>query len=209
MDKPFALFDMDGTLIDSMPYWAELGRAYLAARGIHEYPDELAAQLETLTLSESAALFARRFLPGESAESVCAQMSGMLAAHYRDDIPLKPGVPALLDELARRQVGMCVASATARPLMEVCLARLGVLSRFAFVLSCEDVGAGKRRPDVYLAAARRLGAPPSQIAVYEDALYAIRTAKAAGFCVVGVYDAAAARDWPEICRIADETIRLD
>ena len=83
---------------------------------------------------------------------------------------------------------MCVASATAEPLMEACLSRLGVREDFEFLLSCETVGAGKRQPDVYLESIRRMGAEPSETAVYEDALYAAQTAKEAGFYVVGVYD---------------------
>ena len=103
---------------------------------------------------------------------------------------------------------MCVASATAEPLMEACLSRLGVAHYFQFLLSCETVGAGKNRPDVYFAAAERLGAEPEEIAVYEDALYAARTAKEAGFYVVGVYDDSASGHWDELKELADEWMKV-
>ena len=101
---------------------------------------------------------------------------------------------------------MCVASATAEHLMESCLTRLGVRNYFNFLLSCETVGAGKRSPLVYQEAARRLGAVPGDIAVYEDALYAVQTSKAAGFYVLGIYDDGASGIWETIAKIADEII---
>ena len=101
---------------------------------------------------------------------------------------------------------MCVASATAEHLMEACLKRLGVRDYFVFLLSCETVGAGKRSPLVYHASSQRLNAVPEEIAVYEDALYAVQTAKDAGYYVIGVYDDSAAKNWQTIEGIADEVI---
>jgi uncharacterized membrane protein YbhN (UPF0104 family) len=82
---------------------------------------------------------------------------------------------------------MCVASATAEDLMDACLTRLGVAHYFSFLLSCETIGAGKSRPDVYFEAAKRLGAQPEDIAVFEDALYAANTAKQAGFYTIAIW----------------------
>ena len=90
--------------------------------------------------------------------------------------------------------------------MEACLTRLGVRDHFDFLLSCETVGAGKRSPLVYHESAGRLGASPSEIAVYEDALYAVQTAKEAGYHVVGVYDESASKNWKTIEKLADEII---
>ena len=135
-----------------------------------------------------------------------SQMNDMMDAHYRNDIPLKPGVREYLENLHCQGVRMCVASATAEHLMESCLTRLGVRQYFEFLLSCETVGAGKRSPLVYQEAARRLGAVPGEIAVYEDALYAVQTAKNAGYYVVGVYDDSASGNWQTIANIADEII---
>ncbi len=206
MDKRYAIFDMDGTLVNSMTYWERLAGEYLAKKGVSAIPGDLMERIKPMTMTESAALFLEEFrLPG-TAESVAAEMNAMMDDHYRRDIPLKDGVADYLQMLKGRGVQMCVASATAQPLMEACLGRLGVLDCFAFLLSCEEVGVGKTRPDVYLASADRLGASPGEIAVYEDALYAARTAKAAGFCVVGVYDDSAALHWKELAALSDETI---
>lgn len=203
MDKKYAIFDMDGTLIDSMGFWKNLASEYLTSKGILAIPGDILEQIKPMTMSESAALFKREFcLKGD----VEAEMNAMMDDHYRKDIPLKPGAREYLQNLHRRGVRMCVASATAEHLMEACLTRLGVRKYFEFLLSCETVGAGKHSPLVYHEAARRLGAVPEEIAVYEDALYAVQTAKEAGFHVVGVYDASAAGRWQSIEKITDEII---
>lgn len=203
MDKRFAIFDMDGTLIDSMKFWKNLALEYLSSKGIKHVPDEILQKIKPMTMSESAALFREVFgLRGD----VEAEMNAMMDEHYRNDIPLKNGVRAYLDMLHRKGVRMCVASATAEQLMESCLSRLGVRDYFMFLLSCETVGAGKTSPLVYHESAKRLQANPNEIAVYEDALYAIQTAKDAGYYVIGVYDESAAKNWQVIEEIADEVI---
>ena len=130
----------------------------------------------------------------------------MMDEHYRKDIPLKIGVHAYLEALHSRGVTMCVASATAEDLMEACLTRLGVAKYFSFLLSCETVGAGKNRPDVYWESAKRLGAEPVEIAVYEDALYAAETAKSAGFYTVAVRDDSNQQHWETLTALTDEMI---
>lgn len=207
MDKPFAIFDMDGTLIDSMTYWERLAEEFLERKGIQVVSADLAERIKTMTMTQSAELFIREFgLPG-TPETVAAEMNDMIDEHYRRDIPLKEGAAEYLKALKARGVRMCVASATAEHLMETCLKRLGVLEDFEFLLSCESVGAGKDRPDVYWKAARRLGSVPAETAVYEDALYAAQTAKKAGFYVVGVYDENASDKWKDLTVLADETVR--
>ncbi len=207
MNKQYAIFDMDGTLVDSMGFWRRLALEYLAKRGVTDIPAELPERIKPMTITESAAYFIAEYGLSGTPESMAADMNAVMEAHYQKDILLKPGVKEYLEKLKAAGVRMCVASATAGPLIEACLRRLGVLEYFSFLLSCETVGAGKKRPDVYLEAAKRLGADPSEAAVYEDALYAAETAKQAGFYVVGVYDENAADSWEKIKHLADETIK--
>lgn len=209
MDKQYAIFDMDGTLIDSMGIWRDLGREYLMAKGITDCLDEISEEIRPMTMTESAALFVNRFSLPESSDCVTEQMNQMMDTHYRKDIQLKAGVLPHLEQLRQRGVRMCVASATEERLMRACLERLGIPSYFDFLISCESMGTSKREPDIYLEAARRLKAAPEETAVYEDALYAVQTAKKAGFYVIGVYDEEADHHWNEVCNLVDETISFD
>ena len=206
MDKRYAIFDMDGTLVDSMMYWKQLAGEFLRQKGVRHIPSNILEQIKPMTIPEAMELFIQAFSLEGTPESLSAEANALMERHYREDIPLKPGIREYLAALDCAGVRMCVASATAEPLMRACLKRLGVLDYFRFLLSCESVGAGKDRPDVYYAAAKRLDCEPRQAAVYEDALYAASTARKAGFYVVGVYDESAGDHWSQMKALADETI---
>ena len=207
MDKRYAIFDMDGTLVDSMVLWKNLASEFLKSKGVTQIPENILKKIKVMTMTESAALFVREFQLEGSPEQVAEEMNAMMDQHYQKDIPLKNGVQDYLEQLHRAGTVMCVASATAEPLMEACLKRLGVAHHFQFLLSCETVGAGKSKPDVYFASAECMGASPGEVAVYEDALYAARTAKEAGFYIVGVYDDSASGNWEELKVLSDEWIK--
>lgn len=206
MDKHYAIFDLDGTLVDSMGYWQALEREVLIQKGITEGLDEILEQTKPMTLEESSTLFVEHFHIEGTPEGLADEMHGVMEGHYRRDVCIKPGVAAYLAKLQTRGVKMCVASATPVPLVKLCLERLGVAHYFQFILSCSDVGAGKKQPDVFLEAARRLGAAPGEIAVFEDAVYAVRSAHGAGFYVAAVKDAHNDGSWEEMTSLADEVI---
>lgn len=207
MDKKYAIFDMDGTLVDSMRYWKNLAADYLYSKGIKKLPPDLKERIKPMTMSQSAEMFINEFGIKGSPLSVEEEMNRMMDDHYINDIGLKDGVKEYISGLSRSGVRMCVASATAEELVTGCLSRLGIYDYFEFAISCDSAGVGKDSPDIYYMAADRLGADPKDIAVYEDALYAIRTARDAGFYVVGVYDDNSGSRWEKIRQTADETIR--
>lgn len=207
MDKRYAIFDMDGTLVDSMGFWSRLGPDYVLRRGAGPVSESLFERVRVMTMAESTALLLREYHLPDRPEDAMAEMSAIMAEHYRLDIQLKPGVKEYLRSLREAGVSMAVASATAEPLVEACLTRLGVRVYFDALISCESVGVGKSRPDVYHAAAKRLGAAsPGEAAVYEDAYDAVKTAKDAGYWVVAVYDKTAHERWPALQALADESI---
>ena len=207
MNKKACIFDMDGTLVDSMGYWERLAWEFLTGKGVTEELEPVLERIRAMTMLESAALFLESFGLEGTPESLAEEMNAVMDEHYRRDIPLKPGAAEYLAALADRSVTLCVVTATAEPLARTCLERLGVGEKFAFILSCDAVGAGKDRPDVFYEAACRLGMAPGDIAVFEDAIYAAETAKAAGFYTVGVYDEQSDDSWEELSALTDETIR--
>ncbi len=208
MNKRYAIFDMDGTLIDSMGYWRELAAEYLELNGIDRsrFTPEIAEIIKPLTVRDTGEVFNKLFGIQGTPESIGADINSIMNAHYENDIPLKPGVREYLTALRAHDVRMCIASATDKVLVRKCLTRLNIMDFFDFTISCEEVGAGKNKPDIYFEAAGRLGARPFEAAVYEDALFAGRTAKQGGFYVVGVYDRYAESGWTELSRLADECI---
>lgn len=207
MDKRYVIFDMDGTLVDSMRYWKGLAKEYLEKCGVPDVPADIRERIKPMTMEESAQLFIDTFEQVKgTCEEVVSEMNAMMDDHYRLHISLKKGVKQYVEKLAEDGVRMCVASATEIGLMDSCLERLGIRKYFDFLLSCETDGIGKDRPDIYLAAAERFDAAPGDIAVFEDAAYAARTAKDAGFHLVGVYDESTSERWEKVRAIADETV---
>ena len=206
MEQRFAIFDMDGTLVDSMLYWHNLGQEFLESKGVTGDLNEVLERSKPMTMVESGALFIKEFGLAGTPESVAAEINAVMEGHYRNDVQLKAGAKEYLEQLRQKGIKLCVASATAEDLVSLCLTRLGVRDYFEFLLSCESVGTGKNRPDVYFAAAERLGAAVENTVVYEDAWYAVRTAKNAGFRVVAIFDYNSRARWDEIRAMADTPI---
>ena len=112
----------------------------------------------------------------------------MIKDKYLYEIGLKKGVEDVLKEFRKRGISMCIATASDKECAVAALKRLGVLPYFDFVLTADEVGVGKTSPEIFLESVKRFNAPKEQVAVFEDSLHAVETAKRAGFFVVGVFD---------------------
>lgn len=206
MKVDYALFDMDGTLLDSMYVWRELDRTFLLSHGVREIPPDLGRRTAALTLSQSAALFAREFGLSLTPQQVAAEFQAIIARLYREEVQPKPCVQEYLAYLKKQGARLCIVTATDYPIAEPALRRTGLLPYFDFVLTCEDAGLSKAEPAIFHLAARRLGCRPGQAVVFEDALHCIRAAKAGGYSVVAVEDASAAPDRCQIRLLCDRYI---
>ena len=206
MNKRYAIFDFDGTLVDSMPYWQNLACEYLLSKGIDFDKEKTSKAIQTMTMTQSAEYFISEFKIEGTPASVSAEINALMDKHYENDVSLKKGVKEYIEKLYSSGVRLCVASATDKELVAACLKRLMIYEFFEFVLSCEDVGVGKDKPDIFLKAASLFSSNPNGTAVYEDAIYAIKTAKRAGFYTIAVYDLASKSHWQEIEALADEII---
>lgn len=183
-----AIFDMDGTLLDSMPVWKRLTAGYLEQFGVHITDQEYAAT-EGMSQPEVAQFFIERYpsLP-LNVQGLLDGMDELITARYAAIAKPRAGVTAYLDGLRARGVKMAVATLTARRHAEKALRDRGMLDYFDFMLTIEDVGVSKWEPDIYLQSAARMGLRPAQCVVFEDAPYACTTAKRAGFYVCGVLE---------------------
>ena len=203
MKNTFAIFDMDGTLVDSMGYWNRLADEYLNKHGIPPLSPALKEESIALTMLESAQLFIREFgLPG-TPQDIASEINALMEEHYRSHVLLKPGASDLLRRMKQAGFQLCVASSTHPALIDLCLRRLEVRDHFEFLLSCEEVGEGKNKPTVYLEAARRLGSTPENTVIFEDILVAAQTAKQAGFSLGVIYDVNSDDEQPQLKALAD------
>lgn len=196
------IFDIDGTLLDSMPVWMNAGAEYLKRRGFVPEPG-LGEKLFPMTMTEGARYLKDEYGLPFSAGEIAGQITRQIMGAYERDVRLKPGAKELLEGLAAGGVPFAAATSTDRLPVEKALGRLGVLGLFAAVLTSAETGVGKDKPDIYFAAASVLGVPPSAVWVFEDALYAARTARRAGFKLAAVYDESGGKDWRELSSMAD------
>ncbi len=181
------IFDLDGTLIDSLSAWENSGVNFLRTQGI-EPPEGLQEELTKMSLLDGARLMKERFSLPQEPEEIVRLTLEPIRRRYFEEIPAKPGVPETLRRLKEQGVKLCVATASDSELARAALERLELLDLFDFVLTCDEVGAGKRRPVVYEEALRRLGTAKARTLVVEDAPYAFETARKAGFKTAGVAD---------------------
>ncbi|MBR5682357.1 MAG: HAD family phosphatase [Ruminococcus sp.] len=197
------IFDLDGTLLDSMTVWSSIDCEFLIENGITDPPPEVSDVVKKMTVDESSQYFIDRFGLKCTKEYVIWRIEDMVRERYEKQIPLKPHVTELLDALDSRGVPYGIATATYKRLAEAALRRCGVYERFRFLLTDVEYPAGKNFPDIFIGGAERFGAAPEEVLVVEDSLHCIETAKAAGFTVCGVYDSVAEADKSRIIELSD------
>lgn len=181
------IFDLDGTLLLSMHVWDTIGSTYLRSLGIE--PDaDTDYIIKVSTVEEAAAYFCRRYGLSVTPEEITRAINDELVYQYREVLFPKDGVMDMLEKFKAAGVKMFAATATDRHLIEPCIKRCGIYNYLEGMLTCTEVGVGKSEPTIYRLANEALGLEKEEVAVFEDALYAIRTAKKDGYFVVGIYD---------------------
>ena len=195
------IFDFDGTLFDSMFIWDTAGESYL--RSIGKEPEtDLQKILKPMSLLQSAEYIREKYQIPLSVEEIMDGVNRTVEGFYFHTVEPKPGVIAFLEELHRRNIKMCIATATDRYQVEAALQRCEMRHFFSEIFTCTEVGSGKDRPDIFRKAMEHLQTDRRTTAVVEDAYHAVHTAKQDGFFVVGVYDSHESRQ-QELMSLAD------
>ncbi len=186
MKKPL-LFDFDGTLVDSMPYWGGAMLQFLQEQAI-SYPDDIIRHITPLGNHGAIQYFQKHLGLTMDEDAAVDRVQAIMLPNYRDIIPLKEGVYDFL--MAAKAAGHSLHVLTASPhlTVEPCLARVGVIDMFDNLWSCEDFATTKSDPGIYTAAAGRIGVDVTDCVFFDDNIIAVTTAVKAGMPTVAVYD---------------------
>ncbi len=186
-----AVFDMDGTLVDSLMlwdlFWSEFGTRYLGDKNFMPSSED-DKKVRTLPLKEAMTVIHQNYHIAESEEELARVATEIMINFYSNNVQLKNGVREFLEYLKNQNVKMCIASASSTELVKLAIKHCNIADYFVRIFSCADIGKGKEEPDIYLQAADFLGEKIENTCVFEDSLAAIETANKIGMLTVGIYD---------------------
>lgn len=200
------LFDLDGTLVDSMWMWKDIDIEYLGKRGF-DLPGELQKDIEGMSLTETATYFKNRFELPESLEEIKKEWVDMARDKYCHQVPLKPGAKEFLLYLKEHQIRTGIASSNGIELVHAVLQAQGVDQYLDSVHTCCDVKRGKPNPDIYLLVAEELDVKPEECLVFEDIPMGILAGKRAGMRTCAVEDVFSRDQMNEKRQLADYYIQ--
>ena len=181
------IFDLDGTLVDSMWMWKEIDREYLGRFEL-PLPEDLQGAIEGMSFSETACYFKERFQIPDSLEQIKKNWNEMAWEKYEKQVPLKVGAHRFLDLLKEQHIAMAIATSNSRELVEMVTKVHGIYDYFSVIVTGCDVHKGKPAPDVYLKAAEGIHVRPEECLVFEDIVQGIMAGKNAGMRVCAVED---------------------
>lgn len=204
MEFEACIFDLDGTLLDSMGVWVDIDVEFLRKRGI-PFTEEYGKALSSMRLNEAADYTIKLFRLEEEPEDIIEEWLQMSREKFADEIGLKPFAKEFLMKLHGDGVPLGVATTSKRELYLPALERNGVKELFDVIVDSDMVKAGKESPEIFLKAAELLGVEPKKCAVFEDTLVGLRSASACGFVTVGILDKENTENHDDIKAVCDIT----
>jgi len=199
------IFDLDGTLVDSMWIWDEISESYLQNKGVVK-PDNLEYEINHLSFQQTAEYFRNNFNLSETVEEIMSEINDLAFENYKNKVRLKPGALEFINALKSKGIKLGIATSNSLPLLDAVLESNGISHIFETITTTSEVDKPKNYPDVYLLAAERLSVSPEHCIVFEDILAAVKGAKSAGMKVVAVYDKYSAHQKSQLCITADKYI---
>ena len=184
-----AIFDLDGTLVDSMTYWSNAPIEYVKQKNLAIPRDEkLDDVFLSMSLVESAKYFISHYGIKDSIEKICKDIDDIMEYNYLNYVELKPGVRELLIELDKLGIKMAIATSTDHYLVDEITKKLNMDKYFTYTLTCGEVGKSKQNPDIYLRVGEHFNVKPEETIIFEDLPYGIISSNSANIHTVGVYD---------------------
>lgn len=196
------IFDIDGTLLDSMDAWCDADKVFLEENG-KKYDPRISETLKSLHYISASEYLVREYSLDVTAEYAVKRIEEIIRQKYFYEIKAKDNVLSYIRSCYESGICMCAATSNLRTLSEGALRSAGILPMLKFIMTSDEVGSGKDDPDIFFRCAEKLGAEPAETAVFEDSLHAVKTASQAGFYTVGVYDRHSSGDIAEIKKYSD------
>lgn len=199
------IFDLDGTLVDSMWVWEQIDIDYLSQKG-KLVPPDLKEEITHLSFSQTAEYFKKRFELVDSIEDIMNSWHQMAYHHYSKNIKLKSGAFDFLNKLKSLGIKIGLATSNSLPLLEATLHNNNIYHLFDSITITDEVKKSKDNPDIYLLSAKKLGISPPECMVFEDILPAAKGAKLAGMKVTAIYDKHSEDQRDDLINICDNYI---
>ncbi len=197
-----AIFDLDGTILDSMHIWSEIGLLFLKNKGVVP-PPGVENEFVKMSMVQAAEYYIKNIDSTATVMDIVNEVNALVQGFYFNEVIKKDGIKEFLDFLKNKNVKMCIATATDKHLVEKALERNEIREYFSEIFTCSSVGAGKDTPVIYDVALEYLGTPKENTFIFEDALYAIETATKAGYNVVGINDISEKADPEDVKKLCD------
>ena len=197
-----AIFDADGTLLDSMGQWNLVPYKYVKSLGVAA-DENIAEKLFTMTISEAAEFIIDEYKLSVTVEEAVEGMDAIIREFYKNDVKLKDGAGELLEFFKSRGIPMVIGTSTDRDCIEVGLERTGISVYFDRIYTSTEVGKSKEKPDLFIQAMEFMKSSPDETIVFEDGLYSLRTAAALGMKTVGIFDEVSLSNQKELKELAD------
>lgn len=201
-DIEAVIFDLDGSLVDSMWLWKAIDIEYLGKFGI-ALPEDLQSRIEGMSFREVAVFFKETFLIADTLEQIMETWNRMAWDKYAHEVPLKPGIPEFLSQCRKRGIRLGIATSNSRELVTNVVTVHNIQDCFSCIMTGSEVTRGKPAPDIYLKTAEMLGIAPERCLVFEDIIPGIIAGKAAGMRVCAVEDAYSAHTRERKKELAD------
>ena len=200
-----AVFDLDGTLLDSSLVWEKVDEKFLGDRGF-QVPDDYVDEISPLGAERAAVYTIERFGLNEDKDDIVREWIEMAKKEYATEVVCKPYAKEFLEELHKLNIKMAVATSSDRELFMKTLEREGILKYFQKIVTVDEVERGKGYPDIYEEAARRIKVNPHKCLVFEDILAGVTGASLGEFNVVAVFDEKSKHNWEKIKSISKYSI---